>query len=67
MIWEPLLACACPKCQSPGLERKEYVYPTLGYYDCELACRSCGLSLWPRADESLPQTYYRWLMDRLAF
>jgi len=57
---------SCPKCQSPGLARREFRYPILGYSDVELACICCGLSLWQRPDESPRQTYFRWLMDRLG-
>ncbi|HXM18567.1 MAG TPA: hypothetical protein VN934_07110 [Candidatus Tumulicola sp.] len=56
----------CPKCRSLGLERRTYAYPILGYREFEFACFMCGLTLWPQADESLNQTYYRRLMDRVS-
>lgn len=67
VISNPPRAHVCPKCQSPGLNRTEFRYPILGYSDFELACICCGLSLWQRPDESPRQTYFRWLMDRIAF
>jgi hypothetical protein len=67
VISSPPRAHVCPKCQSPGLNRTEFRYPILGYSDFELACICCGLSLWQRPDESPRQTYFRWLMDRIAF
>lgn len=66
MILDVVQARACPKCQSPGLACKQLRYPTLGYSDWELACFICGLNLWPRSNESVPQTYFRWLMDRVG-
>gem|GEM_PF-1848669 len=66
VIVKPALARSCPKCRATRMECKELRYPTLGYREFELACLMCGLSLWPRADESPRQTYYRWLMNRCA-
>jgi hypothetical protein len=43
---------------------REYQYPILGYCEFEFACFMCGLSLWPREEESPRRAYYRWLMDR---
>jgi len=67
VIAESLFTQCCPKCAAPNLELRESWYPTLGYGDLEFACHCCGLSLWPRINESPRQTYYRWLMDRLSF
>ena len=67
VISSPPQAHACPKCQSPGLSRREFRYAVLGYSDFELACICCGLSLWQRPDESVRQSYFRWLMDRIVF
>jgi hypothetical protein len=66
VLAESILVHICPKCASPNLERRNHWYPTLGYGDSELACRLCGLLLWPRMDESPRQTYFRWLMDRVC-
>jgi hypothetical protein len=54
----------CPKCRAPGLERRVYSYVVLGYSESEFACFMCGLTLWPHADESPKQSYFRRLMDR---
>ncbi|HXW51955.1 MAG TPA: hypothetical protein VEJ41_08195 [Candidatus Acidoferrales bacterium] len=67
MLAQSVFLHVCPKCASPNLERRNYWYPTLGYGDAELNCRLCGLSLWPRTDESPRRAYYRWLMDRIRF
>ncbi|MDQ6766839.1 MAG: hypothetical protein M3Z41_03425 [Candidatus Eremiobacteraeota bacterium] len=67
MIAASVLTHICPKCMSPNMERRSYWYPTLGYGDSELACRLCGLLLWPRFDETPRRAYLRWLMDRIAF
>jgi len=67
VIAESLFTQVCPKCAAPNTELREFWYPTLGYGDLEFACHCCGLSLWPRRNESPRQTYYRWLMDRIAF
>jgi len=56
----------CPKCRAPGMERREYAYPILGYSECEFACFMCGLTLWPHTGESPRQTYFRRLMDRFS-
>jgi len=67
VLAQSLLAHYCPKCASGNLQCQKAWYPTLGYGDTELSCRHCGLSLYPRTDESPRQTYYRWLMDRIRF
>jgi len=54
----------CPKCRAPGMERRRYSYPILGYSECEFACFMCGLTLWPQSGESPRQSYFRRLMDR---
>jgi hypothetical protein len=56
----------CPKCRAPGMERREYAYPVLGYREFEFACFMCGLTLWPYVGESPKQSYYRRLMDRFG-
>ncbi len=67
MLAESVLIHVCPKCASPNLERRNTWYPTLGYGDSELACRLCGLLLWPRSGETPRRAYFRWLMDRISF
>ena len=67
VIAERALAQRCPKCNAPGLSKTEYRYPVLGFSELELECISCGLSLWPRTEESPAQSYFRWLMDRAGF
>ena len=56
----------CPKCHSPGMERRFYAYPILGYSESEFACFMCGLTLWPQVGESPAQSYFRRLMDRFV-
>jgi hypothetical protein len=56
----------CPKCRAPGMERRVYAYPVLGYREFEFACFMCGLTLWPSIGESPKQTYFRRLMDRFG-
>ncbi|MBV8172658.1 MAG: hypothetical protein JO219_12080 [Candidatus Eremiobacteraeota bacterium] len=56
----------CPKCRAPGLERRLYAYPILGYSESEFACFMCGLTLWPHMGESPKQSYFRRLMDRFT-